>query len=70
MELETIKALDWDIGALAISHDRRLLGYDVNVKGSSELYVLDLKSGETMKAELGETPRSREWHPSLQPRLV
>jgi dipeptidyl aminopeptidase/acylaminoacyl peptidase len=56
LELETVQDLGWDVGALAISPSRRFLGYEVNVKGSSKLYAVDLKKGETTKAELGETP--------------
>jgi dipeptidyl aminopeptidase/acylaminoacyl peptidase len=56
LELETVQDLGWDVGALAISSDRRFLGYEVNVEGSSELYAMDLKRGETMKAKLGEAP--------------
>jgi dipeptidyl aminopeptidase/acylaminoacyl peptidase len=56
MELKAVLTQDWDVEALAISPDRRLIGYEVNVEGLSELYVMDLKRGETTKAELGETP--------------
>ncbi|MCW4037368.1 MAG: S9 family peptidase [Candidatus Bathyarchaeota archaeon] len=56
LELETVQALGWDVGALVISPDRRFLGYEVNVEGFSELYAMDLKRGETTKVELGETP--------------
>lgn len=67
LALETVQALDWDVGALAISPGRRLLSYEVNVEGSSELYTMNLKRGETMKAELGEAPGVVNGTPAFSP---
>jgi Tol biopolymer transport system component len=66
-KLETVQDFGWDVGALVISPDRRFLGYEVNVEGFSELYAMDLKRGQTTKAELGETPGVANAPPSSAP---
>jgi len=55
-KLERLVEADWDVRGLSLSPDNRLLVYDVNVEGYSELYTLNLETGETMKADLGEVP--------------
>jgi dipeptidyl aminopeptidase/acylaminoacyl peptidase len=67
LELEAVQAMDRDVGALAISKCRRILSYEVNVEGSSELYIMNLKRGETTKAELGETPGVVNGTPAFSP---
>lgn len=54
--VERVVEADWDVRGLCLSPDGRLLAYDVNVGGTSELYVLDLVSGEKRKADLGAVP--------------
>ncbi len=55
-KLERLVEAEWDVRGLSLSPDGRLLAYDVNVEGYSELYTLNLETGDTMKADLGEVP--------------
>jgi len=54
LELEELAAPGWDVEGLAVSPDGRYINYEVNVEGASELLTLDLETGETVKADLGE----------------
>ncbi|UCG23279.1 MAG: S9 family peptidase [Chloroflexota bacterium] len=55
--LETLLALDWDTEYLALSPDGQSLAYAVNVQGASELYLLNLNTGQKRQAPLpGEAP--------------
>lgn len=56
MELEELAAPGWDVEFLTVSPDGRYINYEVNVEGVSKLLTLDLDTGETMKADLGEVP--------------
>ena len=56
LELEELAAPGWDVEGLTVSPDGRYINYEVNVEGASELLTLDLETGETMKADLGEVP--------------
>lgn len=56
LEIERLVEADWDVMGLAVSPDGRCLAYDVNNGGASGLHVLDMASGESRRADLGEVP--------------
>jgi dipeptidyl aminopeptidase/acylaminoacyl peptidase len=51
-DFEPIVTADWDIETMAISPDRNLLAYTVNVEGVSQLKVYNLTTGVTKTAPL------------------
>ncbi len=56
LKLERLVESGWDVRGLCVSPDGRRLVYEVNVGGASELHALDLPSGETVRADLGDVP--------------
>jgi dipeptidyl aminopeptidase/acylaminoacyl peptidase len=51
-EITPLVAPSWDVELMALSPDRSALAYTVNVEGASQLYLLDLTSGESRQAPL------------------
>jgi dipeptidyl aminopeptidase/acylaminoacyl peptidase len=55
--MEPVVALSWDVELMTMAPDGRSLAYVVNVDGASELYLLDLATGQARAAPgLGATP--------------
>ena len=55
-KLEALIVPDWDVEEILLSKDHRSLAYTVNVDGSTELYLRDMTTGETKRAEFGADP--------------
>lgn len=55
-EIEPLIQHDWDVDGIKLSHDQSKLAYSVNNDGNSEIYLYDLKTGETQQAPQPDSP--------------
>ena len=67
LKVERLVDLNWDASFLGLTLCRKVLAYGVNVEGASKLHVMNLSSGETKSAPLGESPGVVSMMPSFSP---
>lgn len=56
LNLEPVVTHDWDVKGVIMSPDKKLLCYEVNVEGVSQLYLYNIEEDRSRKLNLGDTP--------------